>query len=130
MRKLLHAYSFRAALRKYRAVFSAILLSGLAGSSAFAQGSGLPCTIGVANASGARIAEVFTSPSGRGWGGNRLEDRFLEAGRTAAFDVTRGLHWDLRVRWEGGQVAEIRNVDVCSSVRVTATRWQLTLEPR
>jgi hypothetical protein len=110
-----------------RLVLSLTLVGAFAATQAAAQSC--DTSIEVVNNSGRQIDELYFNPTRMSsWGRDRLGENVLTAGRKASFRPGTGGRYDFRVVWNGGNEAEIRNVDICSVGRITATRDGLVAE--
>ncbi|MFC7738546.1 hypothetical protein ACFQX4_22670 [Roseomonas sp. GCM10028921] len=75
------------------------------------------------NVSGAQVNEFyFGSSRNPSWGPDRLGENVLPSGRTQDFRTAQGDLQDFKVVWENSQAAELRQVDICSTNEIVATR--------
>lgn len=101
-----------------RLVLTALLSLPFAGA-AMAQ---CDTRIQLVNQSGHTIAQFFFSASSEGaWGEDRLGDEVLANGETKIFDTgAPGAH-DFRVVLDGGNNADVRNINICAASAIVAT---------
>jgi hypothetical protein len=109
-----------------RRLLLALPLLGL-GSVAHAQGC--DTTFSLANRSGSTVNEFYFNPANNpNWGPDRLGDGVLANGRQRTYTPSRGGRFDFRVVWQSGEEAEIRNIDICSTSTIVATRSGIIAE--
>ena len=88
-----------------------------------AQAQGCDTTFTLANRSGSTVNEFYFNPANNpNWGPDRLGEGVLANGRQRTYSPSRGGRFDFRVVWQSGEEAEMRNIDICSTSKIVATR--------
>jgi hypothetical protein len=83
----------------------------------------------VTNAAPQAVEQLYASRAGGvDWGRDRLDAAGVPAGATRGFAVTPGRN-SLRIVFSNGRAAEIANVDVCGTPRVTVTEQGIVATP-
>ena len=75
------------------------------------------------NTSGVQVNEFyFGSSRNPNWGPDRLGQNVLSSGRSMEFRTAQGGQQDFKVVWDNGDTAELKQVDICSTNEIVATR--------
>ena len=76
----------------------------------------------VVNNSSGTVAQLYFSHSSlSGWGRDQLGNAVLPPGRFVNYRAANAGAHDFRVIWANGRAAEIRQVNICRAVQITAT---------
>ena len=110
-----------------RSLLALPLLASLFAAGAQAQSCDTQFTL--INRSGETVNEFYYNPARNpNWGPDRLGEGVLANGRQRAYRPARGGSYDFRVVWEGGAEAEIRNINICETSNIVATRGGIRAE--
>lgn len=102
-----------------------LLAAGFAGS-ANAQ---CDTTFTLVNRSGETIEQFFFNHARNpNWGPDRLGNGVLPSGMQRVYRPARGGEFDFRVVWSGGASAEMRNINICRTSNIVATRRGIRAE--
>jgi hypothetical protein len=92
----------------------------VASGSAFAQ---CDTRFTLKNASGVQVDEFYFGPSrNQNWGNDRLGDNVLPNGGTQSFRTAQSGPQDFKVTWTNGDTAELKQIDICTTNEIVATR--------
>ncbi len=109
-----------------RTLLALPMLAALLSSGAQAQ---CDTTFTLINRSGETVNEFYYNPArNSSWGPDRLGEGVLANGRQRAYRPARGGAYDFRVVWAGGAEAEVRNIDICATSNIIATRSGIRAE--
>ena len=94
-----------------------------------AQAQSCDTSFTLINRSGETVNEFYYNPARNpNWGPDRLGEGVLANGRQRTYRPSRGGSYDFRVVWAGGAEAEVRNIDICATSNIIATRSGITAE--
>jgi hypothetical protein len=92
----------------------------VASGSAFAQ---CDTRFTLRNVSGVQVDEFyFGSSRNPNWGQDRLGDNVLPNGGTQSFRTAQSGLQDFKISWENGETAELKQIDICATNEIVATR--------